>query len=229
MGIFWELDISQALDAIEVLKKDLSPEEFKNAMTHTLHDTARRSRTIIDKAVRNKYEVKSKWVLSKIGNYKIREGGNSVMCIIPINSDRGGIGSTFRLMGDPMYTNAHYALGFIGKDKAYGRLSGKRAAKAMTITAKIVKEKNSIIPQTMPVKTPYTGRPSFVAKGIAFTRKTDARLPIVPIKGLAVPQMPEQRARPEVEEKICLLMEERFVHYYKLALGIDENALGSVE
>lgn len=192
MGRIFELDVSQALAAIAKLKKDLSPEQFNRVMTRTLDEVGRRSHTIIDREVRKKYEVKSSWVLSKIGKHKIYMSGGGVTCIIPIKGDRGSVGGTF---------------------KTY---SWKRGTKAR---AKIVKSNTTEIPAVMPNKTPYTGRPSFQVGGLVFTRKTDERLPIVNVKGLGVPQMPEQRARPEVEAKVSKLFEERFIHNYERIFG----------
>lgn len=192
MGHLFELDISQALAAIEKLKNDLSPEMFNRVMRRTLNEVARRSHTIIDREVRKKYEVKSSWVLSKIGHHKIFDSASGVTCIIPIKGDRGSIGGTFKT------------------------LSWKRGTKAR---AKIVKSNTSEIPAIMPRKTPYTGKPSFQVGSLVFTRKTDARLPIVNVKGLGVPQMPEQRARPEVEAKVSELFEKRFIHNYEQIFG----------
>ena len=63
------------------------------------------------------------------------------------------------------------------------------------------------------------GQPPFMSGGVAFTRKTAARLPIVRVVGLAVPQMPLNRSAEETQDQILDLTARRLEHNFYFMLG----------
>ena len=90
-----------------------------------------------------------------------------------------------------------------GRFPARGRKNGR-------VSANIVRGGVSVMPPKM---THQGGNPPFMAKEVCFTRKGPARFPIVGVKGLAVPQMPLNRAADDVQDRILEMAEKRLVHY----------------
>ena len=49
----------------------------------------------------------------------------------------------------------------------------------------------------------------------AFTRKSKARLPIKPVQGIAIPQMPLNKSRDKIEKAVDKILINRMDHVYK--------------
>ena len=96
-----------------------------------------------------------------------------------------------------------------GRFPARGRKSGR-------VSANIVRSGVSVLPPKMDNQG---GNPPFMAKGICFTRRTAARFPIVGVKGLAVPQMPLNRAADDVQDRILEIAEKRLMHNLSFMFG----------
>lgn len=92
------------------------------------------------------------------------------------------------------------------------KLSGRKRK----ISARIVKGAVSVLPRHMPAQG---GNPPFVVGGTAFTRRTKARFPIVRVVGLAVPQMPMNRAATGVQTELLNYTAERLEHNFAYMFG----------
>ena len=99
--------------------------------------------------------------------------------------------------------------GIIGKTF---KLSGRKRK----ISAKIVKGGVSTLPPKMENQG---GNPPFVAKGMAFTRRTKKRFPIVRVAALAVPQMPMNRSKPGVTSALLEYTQQRLEHNFMYMFG----------
>lgn len=87
------------------------------------------------------------------------------------------------------------------------KLSGRKRR----ISARIVKGQISVLPNRLPAQG---GNPPFVVGGTAFTRRTKQRFPIVRVVGLAVPQMPMNRAAAGVQTQLLNYTAERLEHNF---------------
>ena len=139
-----------------------------------------------------------------IGNGKVSMGGGASgpSCVIPIRGHKGSIG------------------GFYG---ASGGAHGWRAARRgrYKVNAKILRGKVSTLPAVM---SHQGGNPPFrnlgsKLGGVTFTRKGKARFPIAKVVGIAVPQMPMNRAQAAVQENIQSFLMERLEHEHAQMIG----------
>lgn len=187
------IDTSELDSTINHMREVLTPDQFDQFMFRTLKEVGNRAKTPIARAVQNEYEVTQGWVKSQMGNPQMSVGAG-VTCVIPINGTRGSIGGRF---------------------SASGGHRSKRGGK-LKLRAHIVKGQTSVLPDTMDHQG---GQPPFMVGGVAFTRKTKARGPIARVVGLGVPQMPINRAKPEVQSQIVNLLEKRLVHNFAQMFG----------
>lgn len=58
-----------------------------------------------------------------------------------------------------------------------------------------------------------------MGKGIAFTRRTQNRLPIVKVVGLGVPQMPLNRSSDDVQDALLQFIGNRLEHNFWFMFG----------
>lgn len=190
------IDASDLQKKIEICRDALSPKGFERLMTRTFNEVGRRMRTPIAQETVKKYEVTQAWVKSQMGSPRITLGA-SPMVMVPLKGHKGSIGGRF---------------------KARVRKAGKVRGKSVKgkIVANIVKGDQSVLPDTLPNQG---GNPPFMASGVTFTRRGPARLPIVRVKGLAVPQMPLNRAASETQDRILQIAEERLEHNFQYMFG----------
>lgn len=194
-GTTWlYIDTSELDGTINTMRAAMTPEAFEKLMYRTLKEVGNRAKTPIARAVQEQYEVTQQWVKSAMGSPRLSVGGG-VQCVIPINGHRGSIGGRFHASG--------------------GRRR-KGSGTKLPIRAHIVKGQTSIMPDTM---AHQGGNPPFMVNGVAFTRKTEARGPIVRVVGLGVPQMPINRSKPKVEKEILNLAEKRLEHNFYMLFG----------
>ena len=84
------------------------------------------------------------------------------------------------------------------------------------ITASIVRAGRSRLPAVM---ANQGGNPPFMSGGVAFTRRTEARLPIVRVVGLGVPQMPLNRSEDETRRLLLEYTGQRLEHNFMFMFG----------
>lgn len=87
------------------------------------------------------------------------------------------------------------------------KLSGRKRK----ISARIVKSNVSVLPKEM---SNQGGNPPFVYGGVAYTRRTRKRHPIVRVVGLGVPQMPLNRSQDAVQSDILDYIDQRLDHHF---------------
>lgn len=192
MNVNLYIDASDLMEKVELCRAVLSKPNFEKLIRRTFNEVGRRAATPIAKETVQKYQVTKKWVKSQILAPKIETGAN-VRLIIPLRGHKGSIGGRFR-----------------ARVRKAGRI-GHKSVKGK-IVSNVVKGQPSVMPDVMKNQG---GNPPFLAKGVAFTRKGPNRFPIVSVKGLAVPQMPLNRAASPTQDRILELAEERLEHNFQ--------------
>lgn len=192
--VYLDLDISDAKEKIEALRKVHTEAEMKKLLRRAITRTSGRVRTILKTEIPKDYEVKPTWVASHVGNPRMTDGGSiGVGCVIPIDGHRGSIGGRYRASGG-----------------AHGWNAVKRG-KRYKINARIVKGGASTMPKQM---SHQGGNPPFrnlgsKLGGATFTRVGKERFPIARVVGLGVPQMPLNRSKDDVQEEIGSYLQKR--------------------
>ncbi len=191
------VDTSDLQHLMNRMKAALTKHQFELLMYRVFKRTGAHVKTIIKREVPKDYEAKPSWIGSSIGAPKMNFGGagGSVGCTIPIDGARGVIGARFPAAGP----------------RGRRRKSGK-----YSITARIVKGQSSTLPAQM---SHQGGQPPFFNGKIVMTRKGKARLPIVRVAGLSVPQMPMNRSKDSVQEDILNTIQARIEHEWSVLVG----------
>ncbi len=189
-GAYLTVDMSDVSRLIDNLRGIMKRDQFERLIYRTFGEVGRRSKTIISRAVRQEYVAPDNWVKSQIERYQLTMGGAMpVTCKIPLKGTKGVIGKQFPASG------------------------GRRGRPLM---ASIVRGARSRLPAVMQNQG---GQPPFMSGGVAFTRKSAARIPIVRVVGLAVPQMPLNRSEERTQRQILELAEKRLEHNFYHILG----------
>lgn len=193
--VYFEVDASELQNEISRLRNVMKPEQFEKAMYGIFSRTGKHVKTILRKDLPHQYNIKSAEVGRAVKNASVSKSGLGVGCSIPVIGARRHIGG-----GGKGFT-------------AYGHRQGWRSLTSghYDITAVIYRGKRSKLPDRM--KTgypPFRNIPSKLS-GITFTGTGDnfSRMPIEPVMGIAIPQMPMNKSEPEVQEDIKNYMEER--------------------
>lgn len=206
-SIYIDIDTGRVKAMLDDMKSKLTVEQFDRLMSQSLRDVGKRmKKPIKDESVKY-YEITPGFITKAIKPPKLEGGGGQWRCDIPLLGPKGHIGGTFKAEG------GHY---------------GWNPPK-YKITAHIVKGAKSTLPDAMPSQG---GQPPFrnVGKGrgggtarkigtLAMTRSGGGRFPIQSVSGLAAPQMPMNRARPEIERELLERLEERTTHYFDHLFG----------
>lgn len=223
------IDASELTGLLEEMASKLTAGNFDRLMRRSLNEVGKRSKKIIREAIQAEYYGSTSWINGSIKGARIEGGGGSILCRIPIMSQKGKIGGEFAASGG-----------------AYGW-----NPPAYRVTALIVKDGTSVLPPQM---THQGGQPPFrnlgsktftrtvtgkdgtkraikvnrkapsqkMAKGNGtgfMTRSGSSRLPVETMSGIAVPQMPLNRARGETESRILDLTESRVTHNFSHIFG----------
>lgn len=128
--------------------------------------------------------------------------GDGVKCIIPIRAPRGKIG------GGGLYGATGGAHGW--------NIKGK-----YKINARIMKGGKSTLPGNMSNiggQPPFRNYDAGSLNGMTFTRTGKERLPIKPVVGIGIPQMPMNKSKGAVEKDIKKLLEGRMEHVLQQVL-----------
>lgn len=182
------IDASDFFEKVEYCKQVLSRQQFERMLKDTLYDVGKRAPTPIAREQVKQYAVTQAWVKSQMGSPRLN--GNSLM--IPLRGAKGSIGGRFH-----------------AKARSKGKVNGQSVKGR--IVARIVKGQQSVMPSTMDHQG---GNPPFMMHGVAMTRRGPGRFPIVSVKGLAVPQMPLNRAASGTQDRILEIAEERLAHNF---------------
>lgn len=192
LGVYLDVDVSDAMQLIEKLRAVHTKAEFEKLMYRAFGRTGRHVKTILKKDLPKEYNVKPSWIGNQVGSPNTTLGGGlGVNCSIPIKGTRGVIGGTFNASG-----GAH---GWNAKNRKY------------RISAQILKGQRSTMPREMDHQggnPPFRNLGSSLG-GVTFTRKTDERLPIARVAGISVPQMPLNRSEDDVQNDILDMLMKR--------------------
>lgn len=199
------VDISDLQDKISKLRQGLTPQKFNGLMRSEFGRLPGRVRVIMREDLPPQYYVKPAAAAAAVKGARLTGGGGGlggVGCVIPIVGKKGNIGSMFGASGG-----------------AHGWNSLRRKYR---VKAKIVKAGTSTLPATMDHQG---GQPPFRnlgsrLGGLTFTRKGKARGPIVRVSGIAIPQMPLNRSRDEVEKDLHDYLDARLDHVIDRMLNI---------
>lgn len=198
-GVYLEIDASELNGEIAYLRSVLTPEQVDTVMNRVFRRTGSHVRQILKKDLPKEYHVKAGEVGAAVGNARVSGGGGiGVGCTIPIKGARKSIGGSFSASG-----GAH----------GWNALRGKK----YKVKSRIVRAQQSKLPDRM---TSYGGEPPFrnlgsTLGGVAFTRAGKDRLPIMKVSGIAVPQMPMNRSKEDVQEDIVNYMRGRIEHEFQ--------------
>lgn len=195
--IYLHVDTSKLQGTIEKMRAVHTQREFELLMMRAFRRTGQRVKTILKTQLPKDYHAKPTWIGQNVRSPQTQFGGfggMAVSCTIPIDGARGVLGRQFHAAGPR------------------GRRS--KSLKAYKITARIVKAGSTTLPSAMHSQG---GQPPFIASGgtgggIVFTRKGKARLPIVRVVGLGVPQMPMNRSEDKVQDDIMDTLQKRIEH-----------------
>lgn len=189
-----DIDISDAQKKIDALSRALTPQQAKLLNYRVVNRTGKKVKSIVSSDVPKRYHIKKNVVARDIRRPRMgNSSGVSVSCSIPIEGMRHIIGgNTFPARG--------------GRHGWNGIVAGKR----YRIATQIVKGQQTVLPETM---SHQGGTPPFRNLGAqklnnaTFNRAAGAgfppkNLPLVRVVGLAVPQMPLNRAEDDVQEDI---------------------------
>lgn len=189
-GAYLNVDMSDVQRTINLMRGILTKAQFEQLIHRTFREVGNRSRTLISQEVVQDYAVTRAWVRSQIENYRLTMGGLSgVTCYIPIRGHKGSIG---------------------------GRFSAAGGRSGIPMVSWIVRGGMSYLPTVMKNQG---GNPPFMARGVGFTRRTKARLPIVRVVGLGVPQMPLNRSADDVQDRILEIAGQRLEHNFLYMFG----------
>lgn len=196
-AVYLNIDASELNGLLASMASQLTPDNFERLMRRSLNEVGKRSKKPIREAVQMEYEAPFAWVNKGIKNARISVGGGEVLCTIPLEGEKGNIGSTF---------------------KARGGARGWNPPK-YRVTAKIVKGASSVLPSAMSHQGSQPPFRNISFSGLTFTRAGKERLPIERVSGLALPQMPLNQAREETEDKLLALTEKRVIHNFSQMFG----------
>ena len=233
MAVELNVDISDLREAMETVGHMLSQETRNKMLRYTISDTQRKVKKILKDQFPKDYAVQKSWVGKAVGYPKNESRGNITTVKIPVRGPRiawgqeGGGQRFVTKAGMPGWTST--------------QLNGRR----YKISAEIIKGERSTLPVSMnhyseagnapfintidpknkkiskkkreALKKLQESRKKRSLNMIAFARVGKAQLPVVPIKGIAIPQMLTNRSEDEVREEIHDYMAKRLAHHFDRA------------
>lgn len=183
------VDMSDVQAKIDLLRGVLTRPQFERLLHRTFGEVGKKSKSLIAKEVQKDYSVTQAWVRSQIKSHKLSFGGAAPVSCV-------------------IPISGHK-----------GTIGGRFRASALRrggISASIVKSGRSRLPRVM---ANQGGNAPFMANGVAFTRRTKERLPIVRVVGLGVPQMPLNRSDSKVQDALLEHAGKRLEHNFMHMLG----------
>lgn len=196
-----QIDTSDAVRKMRMLSAALSPNQMKQLERRVMLRSGRKVKTIVKKEVPKEYHITPGIVGKDIKPMQMGSvGTGDVSCTIPIEGKRHIIGGkTFPARG--------------GRHGWKGVFAGKR----YKITAQIVRGQSSTLPTAIGNQddhAPFRNYDAARLNNATFVRRPSAGMPpnntpISRVVGVAVPQMPMNRAEHAVQEEIGDFMQKR--------------------
>ena len=197
--IYLQVDTSDTAEMVARLQAAMKPEAFEKTMYGVFRRTGGHVKTILKKDIPPRYNVKPGEVGRTVQSPVVALGGMGVGCSIPVVGPRKPIGGP-------------------GGFDARGHRPGWKAVTSghYPITAQIYRGQRSTLPKKLPQyggNAPFRNIPSKLggstrtrAAGVGFPPNN---YPIPKVMGIAVPQMPLNKAEPAVQKDIALYMNGR--------------------
>ena len=182
-GFIIEVDASDVAALCAVMKASMTQANFDKAINRAVKRTAKGVKRIVSKDVPQNYKVTSGQVGKTVFSPQYSGSGGSISCAIPIRGERGKLGRAglFKnVRGGAHGWNVH----------------------PYNVRAEIVRGRYTTMSAQGGV-APFRNLSAVGLNGLAFTRKGKSRLPIKPIVGIAVPQMPLNLSEPSVQQDIA--------------------------
>ena len=199
---YFDVDLRDVQGKIAMMRSMHTEKEANAMMYKAFKLTGQHVRAIMKKDVPRKYRVTATLVGRAVKNAKTTIDKGSVECLIPIRDVRGGIGTRYKSSS-----------GLPGWASVYRKYR---------VRALIVKGARSVLPRTMDTmggQKPFRNTTAEKLHGLAFTREGEGQLPIRPIYGVAIPQMPMNRAKEEAEADILEFLMEKIEHEHEYRLS----------
>lgn len=222
---YLNIDMSDVYEKLNEMRQVVGEKNAAKILYWTVKDSAGHIRAKLSPILRKEYQSRAMTIRRSIGK-AIMTGEMS--CVIPIENARNIIGgSDFPLDGSTTRVVKGNAT---RRKKALEAGKKPKPGKKYKIRAKILKKGVSTMPDVMPGagRSSYGDQPPFLmpvksksgptGKHIVMTRKGKARLPIISVVGIGVPQMPLNRSRAAVEDDIADFAMDRLVHHYEVVL-----------
>ena len=203
-SVYLEVDASELKHEMNRLASVMTPEKFNRIMGGIFRRTGGHVRMILRKDLPKEYNITGGPVGKAVKNARVTIGGTSSGCSIPVVDSRRHLGG-----GGRGYTAKGYRSGW----------------KALTsgpypISVHVYRGSWGTLPSHLPSyggQPPFRNIPSRLG-GLTFTREGRARLPIRPVMGDAIPQMPMNRSEPDVQNDIKDYMFKRMEHEFQRAI-----------
>lgn len=199
-----EIDDAELQRDMNALKAACTPEQFNRAMYRVFARTGSTIKRIVKTDVPHEYQVKAGEVGATIRSPKVTTSGMGVGCVIPVVGPRRYIGPEFK-----------------AKHGAHG-WKVLRRKKRYKVTAKILRGQDSELPTSL---GDYGGMAPFRNLGSkimpnAWHRLSKKRGPIMSMVGIAIPQMPLNRSKDEIQGEIMTTMKTRTAHELQRVLAV---------
>lgn len=225
---YLDIDMTKLYERLEIMQKIVGKENSQKLLYRTMNRTAGHVRAKLSPILQKDYYTTPTTIRQSIG--KARTDGMSY-CVIPIENTRNIIGGKdFPIDGAiTKVLNTDNTR----RKKAIAKGKKPRPSKLISqINVKILKKDMSTLPSIMPGagRSSYGDQPPFLmpvknkagrtGKYIVMTRKGKAKLPIIRVVGIGVPQMPLNQSREEVMEDIANFAMDRLeTEYWAMLKG----------
>lgn len=197
--LFLDIDCSDVLRLCDQYRSQMSKANFDRMMHRIVQRTGKHVGVVLSKDIPQHYAVKAMQVRRAVGKPSMSGGGSDVSCNIPIRGTRGRIGGMFKATGGAPGWNV----------------------RPYRVKAKIVKGNASVIPQkAMGGVAPFRNTIAPRLNNLTFTRQGKDRFPIAAISGIAIPQMPMNRSKEDVEKDIADFMYQQAQHEIQYRIGM---------
>lgn len=194
-GVYLDIDASDLQEKMARLNRAMNKERFEAAMYGIFKTLPGHVRKILAQDVPQKYQVETKEVKSVVQQAKLTMGGGGVGCIIPLKG-----------------TRLVHAKGKNHSFKAVGGVPGWASlAGPYPMHTNVIAGTTSQLPERFGPGNmrPFRNTSAKSLNMVTFVREGKARLPIKPMVGIAVPQMPMTRAKEDVEQDLVRYLENR--------------------
>lgn len=193
------IDTKQVARLLDIMQNTLGSEWRNKSIYWALRRTAVTVKSEISKEIRKKYNAKARDIKKSITGEKIISKGPDTRLYLDLEAVRGKLGLNYKATPSAA---AIARQSTAKKFRSYGR-----------VKARILVEKASRFPPDT-----FVIRSGKLA-GKYMTRVNGNRAVIRPAVGIAIPQMPLNRAAAGIQQKALETLEKRLMHEFEWSLG----------